>query len=277
MTTKASARPQPLVPDTDVASSIQDMPSKACSSSRGYSDSEVPSCRASGEKKYHIADFGPPGRNNLAAAAIQASNMHSLPPLVKCRQHLQLPSFRSLGISSRIPDALLTPPDETTIYDCMTTPPPTSFPSASRRSSYPTIIMPKTPSPDRSDFTSMLGQVVTASEAPTTTASNYQSLAVSEAQAGDAEHGTDPTRSDSEDSDAVPGQFGWLKEATDALGELHEIIARHGILFADHRSRQHRCRCYKLCRVYPLPYPTLPSHEHRDEAQRREQAAYFHR
>lgn len=228
MTTKASARPQPFLPDQDVASSIDGMPPKACLNPRGYSDSEVPSCRASGEKQYHISDFAAPVLNDLPTAAIQTTDMHSLPPLVKSRQHLQLPSFRSLGISSRVPDALLTPPDETTIqHDYMTPPPPTSFPLASRRSSYPAINMPKTPSPDRSDFTSMLGHVVTASETPTTTASNHPNLAVSAAQTGGAEHGTDPMRSDSESSDAVPGRFDWLKHATDVLGEHHECIAQH--------------------------------------------------
>lgn len=87
--------------------------------------------------------------------------------------------------------------------------------------------MPKTPSPDRSDFTSMLGHVATASEIPTTAASTHPNLAVSAAQAGDAEHGTDPTGSDSEGSDAVPGRFDWLKHATDVLGEHHGFIAKH--------------------------------------------------
>ena len=82
--------------------------------------------------------------------------------------------------------------------------------------------MPKTPSPDRPDLTSMLGHVATASEAST---SNHPSFAVSEGQAANAEHGTDPSSSDSEGSDAMWGQFDWLKEATDALGELHEFIA----------------------------------------------------
>ena len=223
MTTKAWARPQPLKSDQDVASSMKELPSTACLNSRGYSDSELPSCRASGEKKYHICNFTTPVLNDLAAAAIETTDMHSLPPLVKCRQHLQLPSFRSLGISSRVPDALLTPPDEIMIHDMMTTP-PTSFPSTSRRSSYPAINMPKTPSPDRPDFTSVLGHVATASEASTTNVSNHPSFAASEAQAGNAEHGTDPSRSDSEGSDAVSGQFDWVKEATDALGERHETI-----------------------------------------------------
>ena len=195
--------------------------------SRGYSDSELPSCRVFGGKRHHITDFAAPVRNDLAAAAIQTTNMPSLPLLVKGQRHLQLPCFRSLGISSRIPDALLTPPDETTIHDWMTTPPPTSFPSASRRSSYPAINMPKTPSPDRSDFTSMLGHVATASEAPNSTASNHPASAVSEGQAENAELGTDPTRSDSEGSDVGPGQFDWLKQATDALGKLHEITAKY--------------------------------------------------
>lgn len=239
MTTKDWARSQPLIPHQHVASSIEGMPAKAGLNSRGYSDSEIPSCKASGEKRHHIHDFAAPLPNDLAAAAVRATNMHSLPPLVKGRQHLQLPSFRSLGISSRVPDALLTPPDETIIRDLMTSPPPTSFPLASRRSSYPAINMPKTPSPDRPDFTSMLGHVATASEASTTGASNHPSFAISEGQAGNAEHGTDPSSSDSEGSDALWGQFGWLKEAADALGELHEFIAKDRIRLADHPSCQH--------------------------------------
>ena len=226
MNTKTSAPSEPLVPDPNLANSIkgEGILSKACLNSRGYSDSELPSCRASGEKNYHLCDFAAPVLNDLAAAATQVTAMHSLQPPVKCRQHLQLPSFRSLGISSRVPDALLTPPDETTIHDMMTNPPPTSFPSASRRSSYPAINMPKTPSPDRSDFTPMLGHVITASEAPNTATSDHATLAISEAQAGNAEHGIVLRRSDSEGSDAVPGLFDWLKEATDALGELHQRI-----------------------------------------------------
>ena len=223
MTTKAWARSQPLVPHQHVDSSIEEMPLKSSLTSRGYSDSEIPSCKASGEKKYHICHLAAPVRNDLVAALDQSTNMNSVPPLVKYRQqHLQLPSFTSLGISSRVPDALLTPPDETIILDMMTTPPPTSFPSASRRSSYPALNMPKTPSPDRPDFTSVLGHVATASEASATDASNRASRAVSGAQTGNAEHGTDPSESDSEGSDALSGQFDWLKEAIDALGKLHE-------------------------------------------------------
>ena len=222
MTTTAWARSQPLVPHQHVADSIEDMPSKSSLTCRGYSDSEIPSCKASGGKKYHICHLAACVRNDLVAASDQSTNMNSQPPLVKYRQqHLQLPSFISLGISSRVPDALLTPPDEIIINDMMTTPPPTSFPSASRRSSYPAVILPKTPSPDRPDFASVLGHVATASEASNTDASNQASLAVSEAKAGNAEHRTDPSESDSEGSDALSGRFDWLKEATDALGKLY--------------------------------------------------------
>lgn len=256
---------------------MDEMPSKACLNSRGYSDSELPSCRASGTNQYQICNFAAPVPNDLAAAATQTTTMHLLPPFVKGRQNLQLPSFTALGISSRVPEALLTPPDETIIHDFMKTPPPTSFPSASRRSSYPAANTPKTPSPDRSDFVSVLDHVVTVSEASKTSTSNHSTLAVSEAQAANAEHGTDPARSDSESSDGLPGQFDWLMEATDVLGELHEIIANHSVPLADHCSCQPRCRCYILCRVHALPYPTLSSHEYRGQAERREQAPNFHR
>ena len=227
MTTKASARPQPLVPDQDVASSIQGIPSKACLNSRGYSDSELSSCRASGEKKRHICDLAAPNQNDFAAVVAQTTNMHSIAPLVKGSRQLQLPSFRSLGISSCIPNALLTPPDEATIHDTMANASPTSFPSSFRRSSYPEINVPKTPSPDRSDYTSMLGHAATASETPTTTAPSHPDLPVLGSQVGNVDRGTDPSRSDSEGSDAGPGQFDWLKEAADALGELRGTIAKH--------------------------------------------------
>ena len=227
MITKALARPQTLVSEEDVARSSLGIPLKAGLNARGYSDSELPSCRASGNKKYHVCDLAAPFPDDLDVAAMQTTNMNSLPPLLRSRQRLQLPSFKSLGISSRVPDALLTPPDETIIHDLMTTPTPTSFPSAFRRSSYPLINMPKTPSPDHCDFTSGLGHIASASEAPPTTASSHLAFAVSEAQTGNAEHGTDPTRSDSEGSDAVPGHFDWLMEAADALGETHQTIATH--------------------------------------------------
>lgn len=103
--------------------------------------------------------------------------------------------------------------------------------------------MPKTPSPDRSDFVSVLGQVATASEAPTT-ASNHPNLAVSEAQAGNAEYGTDPSRSDSEGSDAMPGQFDWLKEATDALVANIDVAATNYVV-------------YTLCHTQPCPLTNI--------------------
>ncbi len=116
----------------------------------------------------------------------------------------------------------------------------------------------------------MLGYVATAADASTTGASNYPTPGASDAQAGNAEHGKDPSRSDSEGSDAVPSQFDWLNEATDALGELHEIHAKKPKLIADYYSCKPRCRCYKLRSVYALPYPTLPSHEHRGQAERQQ-------
>ena len=263
MTTKALARPQPLVPDQDVASSIEATSSKAGLNARGYSDSELPTCRASGDKKYHISDFASPVLNDLATAATTPNaDMHSLPPLLKGRQNLQLPSFKSLGISSRVPDALLTPPDETTIHDLMTDPPPTSFPSGSRRSSYPALNMPKTPSPDRPDFISVIGYVTTASEESTTTASNQPTVAFSTAQAGNTEHGTDPTKSDSEDSEMVPGQFDWLKEATDALGKFTKSSQSIGkfqltLAVASIDVAATNYVVYTLCHTQPCPLTNI--------------------
>lgn len=72
---------------------------------------------------------------------------------LKARRLLQLPCFKTLGISSRSPAALLTPPDESVI-DLNAPQPPGLIP---RSSSQPPPNMPKTPSPERSDFPAMLG------------------------------------------------------------------------------------------------------------------------
>ena len=55
---------------------------------------------------------------SLGRQAGQAKATHrslSVPSSVKMRQHLRLPSFKSLGITPMYPDALLTPPDEASL------------------------------------------------------------------------------------------------------------------------------------------------------------------
>lgn len=211
MTTKASARPQLPIPSQNVASAVQEVP---CFSARGYSDSVIPSRRTTMMNEQKMYDPNAMSTIGLVASPIATANMPLLPRFVKSRQNLRLPSFKSLGISSRIPDALLTPPDETTILD-WSHPPPTSS-IISRTSSLTSGVVPKTPSPDRTDISSVLGNMNTASEAP---ASTQLTMATTEAHADENEDGVAPMSSDSEGSNHDYSND-WLIGTTQALRKL---------------------------------------------------------
>ena len=138
VTTQALALPKPSMPTQDVEVSLEHPIPKGPLSSRGYSDSAVPSCRLSGAKVKQIGK-----EKNLTSNSQSMNESTPLPLNVNARENLRLPCFKSLGISSRLPDALLTPPDEGVLEL-------TQLPSnpINRSASFPPN-MPKTPSPDR--------------------------------------------------------------------------------------------------------------------------------
>ncbi|KAL6715309.1 hypothetical protein ACLMJK_007574 [Lecanora helva] len=155
---------------SDVVSSHENPQSKECSTIRGYSDSQVPTSRASKEKEQTFYSFnvglnaGSAGSHNDPTISGRQSGPQSIAPLrVKVRENLKLPCFQKLGISSRVPDPLFTPPDEAP--DPLATLPPTSIP---RSSSYPQSNMPNTPSPDRSEVRESLTEVPPGSQASAT-------------------------------------------------------------------------------------------------------------
>lgn len=210
MTTQASVWPQPLMPDQEnVASSTGDVPLKEYISVRGHSDSIVPSCRVTREKNLEINSFA--GISN--GKRTSAMNKTAILPLhVRARQNLRLPSFKALGIASRLPDALLTPPDESTIQ--FRKPAPPSY--FSRSSSFPTSI-PKTPSSDLTDFALNMGNVLS------TEASSSTQPAVPTAETEGMETEPDrsgPMSSSSEEEELPPNYPGWLVEAVEAVGKL---------------------------------------------------------
>ena len=129
------------------------------------------------------------------------------------RENLQLPCFQALGIASRPPAALLTPPDETT-FDLKPILPPSL---TSRSSSYPPPNMPKTPSPERSDFAAILDNDLSNTVAPDAT---QPDIAPINPQETTEEQGTGPTSSSSEDEDVDPAHAAWIVHAIDAVGML---------------------------------------------------------
>ena len=211
MTTQASVRPQPLMPDQEnVASSTGNVPLKNNISIRGHSDSIVPSCRASREKKLELNSFA--GISNGKRTA--AMNKTAISPLhVRARQNLRLPSFKALGIASRLPDALLTPPDESTIQ--FRKPAPPSY--FSRSSSFPPSI-PKTPSPDLTDFALNMDNVLSTQSSSST----QPAVPIAETEGMETEpYGSGPMSSSSEEEELPPNYPGWLVEAVEAVGKSH--------------------------------------------------------
>ena len=166
MITTPSARP--LMPCQNIEPFSEPIPLKEYPTNRGYSDSEIPSCRATRAKKhdiYHLNglshnNLAAPVSNDLGAPVLDADAKQTEPQHVKTRGNLQLPSFKTLGISSRLPAALLTPPDES-ILDLRPVSPPNLI---SRSSSQPPPNMLKTPSPDRGDFLLLPGTGVPSTQ-----------------------------------------------------------------------------------------------------------------
>jgi len=227
MTTEASVWPQPLMPNREnVASSIGETSLKGCRSTRGYSDSLVPNCLASKENKLESDNFAGLAINDRASSSTNHETGLLLPLHMKARQNLQLPSFKSLGIASRLPDALLTPPDES-IFELGK---PATLSHFSRSSSFPPS-MPKTPSPDLTDFASEVGYTLTTSRAPSST---QPTMPTTEPEGNaDEEDGTGPISSSSEDEEYLPEPPGWLTEAVEPVGKFAVSYISRSILAND--------------------------------------------
>ena len=192
-TLAATAGHQSSTPSRDANSCRGDRSSRVCPTVRGYSDSALPAFRASN---------GPVGNG----CAHDASTTASVPPpssKIKARQHLQLPCFRALGISSRPSDALLTPPEEEIIGFQLNSPQNAII----RSSSYPSITMPKTPSPEQTDFTTVqrTDPSITESSSP-----NQTNMSGQPAQQVGKEFGTD----------SQVDSLGWIAKAVDAASKF---------------------------------------------------------
>lgn len=214
ITMSASVLPQPVISSQEMASLIEHSPSKDLVNLRGYSDSAITSCRMIMSKERQFTDSNGCLYHAVADSSPQPRCKPQQPIQVKARGTLQLPSFKTLGISSRIPDALLTPPDESIIDLKPDTTPSLFF----RSSSYPPTNMPKTPSPECSDFTSLLSNNLSTAEA---SSASQPSMASIEPQATKEKQGTGPSSSSSEDEDVDAARTGWLVDAVETAGMVN--------------------------------------------------------
>ena len=182
---------------------------------RGYSDSVVPTSRATEYNKQNVLHLATRLQNAFAAEGTYGPTDTSLPS-VRPRQNFQLPSFQSLGIASRTPDAPLTPPDESTIQLQQFSQP--FF--ISRTSSFPPTSMPKHPVTDKPHLAPLR-----ANEPPTTDASGCTQSATPTAEVeatekGKEEDGEGLTSSSSEEDELTPEQDRWLLDAAHAVGKF---------------------------------------------------------
>ena len=260
----ALARPQPSMPAQDETSSIKRFSSKEHVATRGHSDSAIMTCRSTRYDEHDLSNLGgplqkdqavpfslPEDRNGHIGSVLGAQ--HSMPLHVKARENLHLPCFKMLGISSRLPDALLTPPDETIINLGSTAPPSSLIP---RSSSYPPPYMPKTPSPDRPEFHSIPGNqlstnTATSSEQPQS--SSIESLEKGEKQA------TESASSGSENGDPGLVPAGWLVNVINAAGELLLLSIQYTFVklttLAASLGSSANNTIYVLCHSQPCPLP----------------------
>ena len=216
MTKQVSAPPQPFMPDQmdDPPCPMQHAVSKDGFNVRGYSDSVVPTSRATVHNNQKILHLATRVQNALAAESTYGPTdtpVHNVKP----RQPFQLPSFQALGIASRKPDAPLTPPDESFIQSQELSQPP----FISRTSSFPPSSMPKHPVNDHPHLAPLR-----ANELPTTDASgcNQPVTPTAEAEAtgrGNEEESESLMSSGSDEDELPPEQARWLLEAANAVGK----------------------------------------------------------
>ena len=193
-----------------MASSIEHARATQSMSSRGCSDSAI-SCHLSTmgeicgvhESSACLPDVA------VTRTAQPRWKLQQRPIQVKAKGNLHLPCFKTLGISSRLPNALLTPPDESIIGFQ-----PDTAPNLIPRSlSYPPANMPKTPSPDRSDFATALNTEFAASQASSST---LPSVAPMEPQVSIENQGTVAPNLSGDDENVDTTRTGWLVDATEA-------------------------------------------------------------
>jgi len=232
VTKMAPALPRPSLPAKQMTSLPESQPSMGYMTTRGYSDSAVPGCRATAVKER--GDYGHLGLSQTGLVEVVSESGLTLTQSihVKSRPNFQLPCFRTLGISSRFPHALLTPPDEA-IVEFKPAIPPGLIP---RSSSYPPINIPKTPSPECNDLAAILGRDPSANAASSTAP---PAIVATETLDTVEEEGAGPMSSSSEDEDVGPARGGWIVDAVEVAGKLNLCLENTTNPYANITSCKH--------------------------------------
>ena len=226
MTEQVSAPPQPFMPDqiNDLPCPMQHAVSKNGFNVRGYSDSVVPTAQATEHNTQKILHLATRLQNALAAEGTYGPIDTSLPG-VRPRQNFQLPSFQSLGIASRTPDAPLTPPDESFIQLQQFSQP---F-LMSRTSSFPPTSMPKHSVTDKPHLAPLQAKEPPIMDASGCTQSATPTAEAEATEKGKEEDGEGLTSSSSEEDESISEQDRWLLDAAITVGKFQAFspITKH--------------------------------------------------
>ena len=197
---------QPSLPDPHAIPSLE-RASNASVNTRGYSDSALPYCRAIMMKHPETIKDVISSSANLDGAGDRSEIAMIIQQRGRPRQNLRLPSFKTLGIPACPPDALLTPPDESTI-DLKPAAPPVLI---SRSSSYPPSNMPDLADRSNTPIQSLSTTVPSVSTSSPTAATEPLDTTKQQEEV--------PPASSDEAADLTSIQGGWIAEAVQAAGK----------------------------------------------------------
>lgn len=256
MTKQVSAQPQPFMPDqmNDPPCPMQHAVSMNGFNVRGYSDSVVPTSRATEHNKQKTLHLATRLQNAFAAEGTYGP-IDTSQPSVRPRQIFQLPSFQSLGIASRPLDAPPTPPDESIIQLQQFSQP--FF--LSRTSSFPPTSMPKHPVTDKPHLTPLRDNELPTTDAPGCTQSATPTAEAEATGKGEDEDGEGLTSSSSEEDELIPEQARWLLDAANAVGKFQTFsptVKGYTTKMTRFKHRSEHHRQHDQCNV---SYTTVPS------------------
>ena len=246
VTKMALARPQPSMPAQDEVPSMEHPPLRDYVATRGHSDSavltrrsariiehELSKSHAPSQKDWVVPSSLPEDPNGILSATLGAERSpedlsvlgaeHSIPFHIKARENLHLPCFKTLGISSRIPNALLTPPDES-LLNLELSVPPYLIP---RSLSYPPSHLPKTPSQEYTENMAIPGNGLSTTMA--TTSEQPQSGSIESKETGE-NRDNESASPISEDEDLGLAPAAWFVDAINAAGKLISFQLKYSLI-----------------------------------------------
>ena len=260
ITTQATVRSQSRLHDRSVA-----VMSKECSiermnmNERGFSSSVGAESPLHVEKLIeHTEQLGCPDlrskksiwqNSSMSRRADNVKGTHrslSVPSNVKPRQQLRLPSFKSLGIATPYPDALLTPPDEASLIHWKPptlgmSDPPTSQPSRELVGMDSRVAMPEAPT--------FSGSVPEGNTSAPSSAAAPPLITVHKDEKGDG--------GSTSSSDEAPETPSWIERATQVVGRLRLHAQSYDASLTSNSIRCCILQRNKQCIKCAVPHTTV--------------------